>query len=118
VPGLGNLPLAGRSFASSVDTTQREEVIILLTPHIVKDDEAYAQASENEMKEMDKLRVGVRKGMMWVGRDAWPSAATNGRDEMAKPNPDRSKARWNLDCASNLNRSSSRQSASKDTGSM
>ena len=47
-------------FRNQSDHTTREEVIILLTPHIVKDEAAYAEASASELKEMEKLRVGSR----------------------------------------------------------
>ena len=51
VPFLGNLPVAGPLFRKP-DATRptREEVIILLTPHIVKDDAAYAKLSEEELQ--------------------------------------------------------------------
>jgi len=45
IPVLGNLPIAGVLFRQQADTTDREEVIILLTPHIIKDDDAYAALS-------------------------------------------------------------------------
>jgi type IV pilus assembly protein PilQ len=104
VPFLGNIPLAGMLFKNQRDRTVREEVIILLTPHIVKDDASYSQLSEEELKRGEDLRVGVRKGMMPWGRErlaeGWYEAA---KKEMAKPNPDRHLARWHLDCATNLN---------------
>src|SRR5205814_7865144 len=37
VPFLGNLPGAGWLFRNQRDRTTREEIIILLTPHVVKD---------------------------------------------------------------------------------
>src|SRR5204863_2186034 len=37
IPFLGNLPLAGALFRNQKDHTQRDEVIILLTPHVVKE---------------------------------------------------------------------------------
>jgi type IV pilus assembly protein PilQ len=104
VPILGNLPLAGALFRQKRDTTKREEVIILLTPHIVKDDAAYSQLSEQELKDAEKLRVGVRKGMMWTGRSRLAeSHYEKALAEMAKPKPSRSKAIWELNCAINLN---------------
>ena len=33
VPGLGDLPLVGNLFRNKEDQTQRQEVIIFLTPH-------------------------------------------------------------------------------------
>jgi type IV pilus assembly protein PilQ len=104
VPFLGNIPFAGNLFRNQHDQTTREEVIILLTPHIVKDEQAYSDASEAMLKDMDKLRVGVRRGMMCFGRerlaDSEYEAAVN---EMKKPNPNREVALWHLNSATNLN---------------
>src|SRR5882724_662118 len=36
VPGLGDLPLIGRLFASKKDDTQRSEILLSITPHIVR----------------------------------------------------------------------------------
>jgi type II secretory pathway component GspD/PulD (secretin) len=36
VPVLGNLPVVGNAFSSKADDGQREEVIVLLTPHIIE----------------------------------------------------------------------------------
>ncbi len=104
VPFLGDLPGVGPLFRRQHDTTNREEIIILLTPRIVKDEKQYAQASEEMLKESEKLRVGVRQGMMWFGRERLAeSAYQRALDEMNKPNGDRQKALWELDCATNLN---------------
>lgn len=104
VPLLGNIPVAGALFRSQRDRSTREEIIILLTPHIVKDDSVFAQMSENELKRMDQLRVGVRRGMMMWGRERlaegfYDSAVA----EMSKPDADKKKALWNLNAATNLN---------------
>jgi len=104
VPFLGNIPLAGYLFRKQSDHTQREEIIVLLTPHIIKDDKAYSEASEKEMKEAEKLRVGVRQGMMILGRERLAETEyEKAVEEMKKPNPDRKSALWHLDCATNLN---------------
>ena len=104
VPGLGSIPGLGMLFRNQADTTDREEVIILLTPHIVKDELAYAKASEQELKEIEKLRVGVRRGMMFWGRERLAETSYQWAvDEMKKPTADRKKALWYLDCATNLN---------------
>jgi type IV pilus assembly protein PilQ len=104
VPGLGNIPFAGALFRSQRDRTTREEIIILLTPHIVKDESIYAQASEKEFQRLDHLRVGVRRGMMGSGRERLAEGFYDGAQaELAKANPDRGKVMWNLNAATNLN---------------
>lgn len=104
VPVLGNLPGVGALFRQQADTSVREEIIILLTPHIVKDDNAMSEMAEAAMKDAERLRVGVRKGMMFWSRqrlaDMYYQWAV---DEMNKPRPDRQKALWNLNAATNLN---------------
>ncbi|MCH8242522.1 MAG: hypothetical protein IH897_07920 [Planctomycetes bacterium] len=69
VPFLGGLPIVGDLFRSRSDSTAREEIIILLTVHIVKDQAAYASASEEEYQRIDRMRVGARQGLMWHGRE-------------------------------------------------
>jgi type IV pilus assembly protein PilQ len=69
IPGLGSLPLIGGLFGNSTDNTIREEVIILLTPHLIKDDVAYSEVSEEEQRSAERIRVGMRHGLMWFGRE-------------------------------------------------
>lgn len=68
VPGLGNLPIAGALFRTTRDSTVREEVIILLTVHIVKGD-ADHKASKELYEDTERYRVGMRKGLQWFGRE-------------------------------------------------
>jgi len=104
VPGLGNLPGIGYLFRSQRDVTTREEIIILLTPHIIKDDSAYSAASENELKEAEKLRVGVRRGMMPFGRERLAESMYDSAvKEMNKPDGKEDVALWYLNSATNLN---------------
>lgn len=103
-PGLGNLPLVGPLFRSQNDTTRREEILILLTPHVIKDSSALADATDATKDRLEQMRVGVRRGMMWFGRErlaeGWYRAAL---EEMARPDADKQKARWFIDAAINLN---------------
>jgi type IV pilus assembly protein PilQ len=104
VPFLGSLPGVGPLFRQQTDATQREEIIILLTPHIVKDMDQYANASEEEAKMVDRIEVGSRRGLMPFGRErlaeSWYEMAVQ---EMNKPHPNRQLALWHLNCAINLN---------------
>jgi type IV pilus assembly protein PilQ len=104
VPGLGSLPLVGPAFRHQTDNTVREEVIILLTPHIVKDDSAYAAAGEEQLKDAERLRVGMRRGLMPFGRErlaeSWYEKA---QEELRKEKPDRARAMWYLNSATNMN---------------
>ncbi|MFQ5590046.1 MAG: type II secretion system protein GspD [Phycisphaerae bacterium] len=68
VPGLGGIPGIGQLFRSNSDSTSREEVIILLTMHVVKDNAAYVAASREQFEHVERIRVGLREGLMWHGR--------------------------------------------------
>jgi type II secretory pathway component GspD/PulD (secretin) len=104
VPFLGDLPLAGALFKQQADNTDRKEIIFLLTPHIVKDDAAFSELSEAEQRDAEKLRVGVRMGMMPWGRERLAETCYEcAENEMKKPNPNLDIVRWHLDCATNLN---------------
>ena len=104
IPVVGNLPIVGHLFKNQADASQREEVIILITPHIIKDDTAYAQLSEAMLKDAEQMRVGVRRGMMFWGRermaDMYYSCALKA---MSSSPPDRKKALFYLDAATGLN---------------
>jgi type IV pilus assembly protein PilQ len=58
VPVLGDLPLVGALFRGKRDTTSREEVIIILTPHIVTDS---AQTHPDErVRDIQLKREGAK----------------------------------------------------------
>jgi len=104
IPGLGNLPLVGALFRSQSDNSQRHEVIILLTPHIIKDDSVFSKASEDEQKEIEKMRVGARKELMFFGRERLAeSAYEDAIAELNSRHPNMDKAVWHLNCAIDLN---------------
>ena len=104
VPGVGNVPLLGALFRQKTDATQRQEIIVLLTPHVLKDDSSYDRLSDEAKKRMEQLRIGVRKDMMPFGRlRLAESEYENAVAELAKPEPDRDLALWHLNNATNLN---------------
>jgi type IV pilus assembly protein PilQ len=104
IPILGNLPIIGAAFRRQADVTDREEIIILLTPHIVKDFGKYAQLSEQELKRAEKLRVGTRQGMMPTGRERMSQMYyEKAVREMARNSPNRGRANHYLNKALNLN---------------
>jgi type II secretory pathway component GspD/PulD (secretin) len=69
VPLLGDLPLLGVLFRGKADQVQREEVIVLLTPHIIHDPNEVAgwaqeddirskmSGAEEELQELNRLRL-------------------------------------------------------------
>jgi len=69
IPVLGDVPGIGQLFRSNDDATTREEVIILLTVHVIKDHRRYADASMQQFQNVERMRVGIRSGLMWHGRE-------------------------------------------------
>jgi len=68
VPFLGDIPLAGPMFQGQDDTIERVEIIFLLTPRIVKDEQLYELGQES-LEVIDAVRVGVRSGLLPWSRD-------------------------------------------------
>jgi hypothetical protein len=91
-------------FRNQRDRTNREEVIMLLTPHIIKDDAAVDRLSKEELRLADQLRVGNRKGMMPWGRQRMAeSEYEKALAEYNKPKAKNQKVLWHLNAALNLN---------------
>ncbi|MCB9858096.1 MAG: hypothetical protein H6818_20620 [Phycisphaerales bacterium] len=68
-PVLGDLPGAlGALFRVTTDATVREEVIILLTVHIVKDPYDFAKG-EALYQDVERVRLGAREGVQPLGRE-------------------------------------------------
>ena len=98
VPWLGNLPGLGPLFRSNADSSSREEVIILLTVHVVKDQRAYAAASAECLDDLERMRVGLRRGLMWHGRER-VAQRQYGKAIDAYNRNDLDKAVWHLNMA-------------------
>jgi len=59
IPLLGDIPIIGALFRGTTDRTQREEVIILLTPHII--DKAGQTDGEKRADDISRKRYGTRQ---------------------------------------------------------
>ncbi|MCH2140381.1 MAG: hypothetical protein MK100_05025 [Phycisphaerales bacterium] len=68
VPGLGDIPLAGAMFQGQDDQIERVEIIFMLTPRIVQDEELY-ELGEDSLEVVDAVRLGVRSGLLPWSRD-------------------------------------------------
>jgi hypothetical protein len=100
IPVLGNLPGVGPAFRYTKDETERKEIMILITPHIVRQvpDEEVSQMIRDDI---ERFRIGQRRGVQWWGRDRLAQAHMNwARQAMSKGN--RSMAMWNVDLALSL----------------
>jgi len=69
VPIIGNIPLFGMLFQRQSNDTVREEVIILLTVHVLKDTRDEAARQEQLLDDIERVRVGSRKGLLATGRE-------------------------------------------------
>ncbi len=100
VPVLGNVPYVGPLFRRTGDTTEREEVIVLITPRIVEN-ESFEAVSEQLKDDVERFRIGKRKGLRWWGRPRL--AQTHMRwARQAIAAGDGEKALWNVDMALSL----------------
>lgn len=68
MPGLGDLPGVGALFRVTTDATVREEVIILLTVHVVKDPYDFDKG-EDLYQDIERVRLGARAGVQPLGRE-------------------------------------------------
>lgn len=102
LPVLGNIPIAGALFRNSQDTTGREEIIILLTVRLIKDDRALDEASAKAVNDVERYRVGMRQGLLWFGRERLAQAHYRWAVEHLNKGHV-SKALWDLDLAINNN---------------
>ncbi len=78
VPLLGNLPLLGAIFRGTKDTVSREEVIIMLTPHIIEEpsETGGADRAEDVRLKMDAARHGLQAiDRARIAEDAYARAA-------------------------------------------
>lgn len=98
VPGLGNAPGIGQLFRANDESTRREEIIILLTVHIVKDQDRYADASREAWEDIERVRVGLRRGMLSLGRNRLAQSHYQ-RAIAAYRSADSDRALWHLDLA-------------------
>jgi type IV pilus assembly protein PilQ len=69
VPVLGDIPVAGLLFQHTSDETVREEVIILLTVHVLKETDEEYQRYAALLEDVERIRVGTRKGLLGTGRE-------------------------------------------------
>lgn len=69
IPLVGNVPLLGLAFGSQNDQTIREEVIILLTVHILKETEREQAEQRGLLEDIERVRIGSRKGLLATGRE-------------------------------------------------
>jgi len=60
IPGLRNIPLLGALFSSTDNTSNRTELLVMLTPRILEDDDALRAASHEMRQRMRNLTAQTR----------------------------------------------------------
>jgi type IV pilus assembly protein PilQ len=65
VPLLGNIPIIGELFKGTSDSSVRQEVIILLTPHII--DNLDELEGDKRAADVERKRLGARDALHWLG---------------------------------------------------
>jgi Flp pilus assembly secretin CpaC len=78
VPVLGNVPVVGALFRGTTDRVERQEVIVILTPHII--DEPAEAGGADRAEDIRRKLEGAKKGAQFFGRarlaeDAYARAA-------------------------------------------
>ncbi|MEC8817605.1 MAG: type II and III secretion system protein, partial [Planctomycetota bacterium] len=68
VPGLGDVPLLGGAFQGQDDSVERQEIIFLVTPTVVKE-EVMDDASREANELVRDISVGVREGLLPWSRE-------------------------------------------------
>jgi len=66
IPLLGDLPFVGAAFRGTSDTTTRQEVIVLLTPHII--DEPSELNGNARADDIRRKRFGAKDEVQWTSR--------------------------------------------------
>ncbi|MHC4482713.1 MAG: type II secretion system protein GspD [Planctomycetota bacterium] len=66
IPLLGDLPIVGAAFRSTNDSNIRQEIIVMLTPHIITEPED--TDADARVADLGRKRYGARMGLQWIGR--------------------------------------------------
>lgn len=84
VPVLGNIPILGLPFRRQSDTNLRTETVVLMTPHIIKENTSLYDESDKVAADIKNRALGTRQGMMPWGRDrvaqTWYRKATEAHE--------------------------------------
>jgi type IV pilus assembly protein PilQ len=101
VPGVGDIPLLGNAFKGQDDTVSRSEVIFLIKPTVMKD-ENLSQLGEAAGEGIELTRLGARKGLLPWSRTKLTSSQLQQAMKLAEAG-DTKKALWHTDLALYLN---------------
>jgi type IV pilus assembly protein PilQ len=66
IPLLGDLPIIGAVFRGTSDVATREEVIVMLTPHIIE--ESVQTEGQARAEDIRRKRFGAKETLQWTDR--------------------------------------------------
>jgi len=66
IPILGDIPLLGQLFRGTSNSLRRQEVIVLLTPHIIR--EPSQTEGSKRMEDVRRLAYNARQNLTWMSR--------------------------------------------------
>ncbi len=94
VPFIGDLPIIGAAFRGHDDSTDRSEIIFLITPTIMND-QRLIEEGELANDEIRRVRTGTRNGLLPWSRDRMTSKLNLEAERLAAEG-DTSRALWKL----------------------
>lgn len=94
VPILGDLPIIGAAFRGHDDSTERAEIVFMITPTIVND-QILLDQGERAVQMSDRIRTGTRQGLLPWSQDR-QTKQQNILAERAARDGNLDKANWHL----------------------
>lgn len=101
VPWIGDIPILGAAFRGHDDTTQRSEIIFLVTPTIINDSHM-AAAAERAAGTIEHLRTGSRQKLLPWSQDRQTDNLNVEAETLARAG-ETDKALWNISRSLSLN---------------
>ncbi len=102
IPFFGDIPLVGAAFRGHDDVIDRDEIIFLITPSIVKDDLLW-EIGQEALVYGEAIQIGAREGLLPFSRDKM-TANHNQRAVDAQSRGDVDLALWHIDASLHLNK--------------
>jgi type IV pilus assembly protein PilQ len=101
VPFLGDIPVIGHAFRGNDDSTNRNEIIFLVTPTIVNDT-TLSLAGQRGKAYIDHVRAGSREGLLFWSREKLTSKMNVEAERLANEGKTE-KALWKINRSLSLN---------------
>lgn len=100
VPVLGDIPLLGAAFRGKEDEIRRSEILFLIRP-VIMSDEQLTRAGERGQLEVERVRLGSRRGLLPFSREKRVSQLLIDAEKLARQGDPRD-ALWRVERALEL----------------